>query len=153
MANNLLDLVNGWFAPTATLLESSDGIHKAAAVLLIELIRSDHHIDPQEMIALEQQLVDQLGLRPEDAAELIQLAEQQADISIALHPFTSTLNEYYNQEQKIALMGSLWAVAYADGRLDKYEESYLRQIADLLYIPHSKFIQTKIDCLKKLESQ
>ncbi|MEH6549990.1 MAG: TerB family tellurite resistance protein [Pseudomonadales bacterium] len=153
MANNLLDLVNGWFAPAATPLESSDGIHKAAAVLLVELVRSDHHIDPQEMIALQQQLVDQLGLSQEEAAELIQLAEQQADISIALYPFTSTLNEHYTQEQKTALMLSLWTVAYADGRLDKYEESYLRQIADLLYIPHSKFIQTKIDYLQKLESQ
>jgi uncharacterized tellurite resistance protein B-like protein len=38
----------------------------------------------------------------------------------------------------------MWEVAYADGRLDRYEEHMIRQVADLLYLSHSDFIRTKL---------
>ncbi|MEC8444130.1 MAG: TerB family tellurite resistance protein, partial [Pseudomonadota bacterium] len=30
------------------------------------------------------------------------------------------------------------------GNLDKYEEHIIRRIAELLYLPHSEFIRTKL---------
>ena len=41
-------------------------------------------------------------------------------------------------------MKAMWEIAYADGKLDKYEEHYLRKVSELLYIPHSQFIQQKL---------
>jgi uncharacterized tellurite resistance protein B-like protein len=38
----------------------------------------------------------------------------------------------------------MWRVAFADRRLDKYEEAQIRKIADLLYVPHKDFIRTKL---------
>jgi len=38
----------------------------------------------------------------------------------------------------------LWAVAYADDELDRYEEYYMRKIADLLHVSHSDYIKTKL---------
>ena len=46
------------------------------------------------------------------------------------------------------LLEDLWRVAYADDKLDKYEEYQIRKIADLLYIPHSIFIQSKLNVTK-----
>jgi uncharacterized tellurite resistance protein B-like protein len=46
--------------------------------------------------------------------------------------------------QKIALLESLWRVAFADGRLDKYEEQFIRRIAGLINLPPSEFTKTKL---------
>ena len=41
-------------------------------------------------------------------------------------------------------MTTLWRVAYADGKLDKYEENIIRRIADLIHIRHSEYIKCKV---------
>jgi uncharacterized tellurite resistance protein B-like protein len=41
----------------------------------------------------------------------------------------------------------LWSVAYADDKLDRYEEYYVRKIADLLYISHSDYIKAKLSVM------
>ena len=33
----------------------------------------------------------------------------------------------------------------ADGRLDKYEEHLIRQVAELTYVPHQDYIRCKLD--------
>ncbi len=38
----------------------------------------------------------------------------------------------------------LLLAAVADAVVDKYEEYYIRKIADLLYIAHSDYIQSKL---------
>ena len=35
-------------------------------------------------------------------------------------------------------------VAFADGNVDKYEEALIRQVAELIYVPHSDYIQSKL---------
>jgi uncharacterized tellurite resistance protein B-like protein len=38
----------------------------------------------------------------------------------------------------------MWAVAFADGNLDKYEEALIRQVAELTYVPHQDYIRCKL---------
>ena len=42
----------------------------------------------------------------------------------------------------------LWRVAYADAYIHKYEEYYIRKIADLLHVSHSDYIKTKLKAEK-----
>lgn len=42
--------------------------------------------------------------------------------------------------QKTWLVGALWRVAMADGRIGMYEVRLLRRLADLLYASHADFI-------------
>ena len=51
---------------------------------------------------------------------------------------------------KKRLIKSLWNVAFADGKLDKYEEHLIRKISDLIHISHSDFINQKIKAKKEL---
>ncbi len=37
-----------------------------------------------------------------------------------------------------------WDARYADELLDKHEEHLIRRLADLLYVPHGRFIQGKL---------
>ena len=38
---------------------------------------------------------------------------------------------------------NMWEVAYADGKIDRYEDHLIRQVADLLYLSHKDFIRSK----------
>ena len=42
------------------------------------------------------------------------------------------------------MIKSMWRVAFADGDLDKYEERLIRQVSDLIHVPHSDFVRLKL---------
>ncbi len=79
----------------------------------------------------------------EQVDELIDLARREVDLAVSLHDFTRMLNDNLNASEKIQVIELLWQVAFADAVLDKYEEYYIRKIADLLYISHKDYIRTK----------
>jgi uncharacterized tellurite resistance protein B-like protein len=64
---------------------------------------------------------------------------------ISLYEWTSIINETYEYKLRVDVIKSLWDVAYADGRIDKYEDYTIRKIADLLYVKHTDFIRTKLN--------
>lgn len=50
------------------------------------------------------------------------------------------------------LLELLWEVVYADAVLEKYEEHLVRKLAELLYVPHSQFIATKLRVVERLQA-
>jgi len=116
----------------------------AAACLLFEIAAIDYDVRGAELNALRTALADTLGLERTEIDQLVRLAGEENRRATDMHAFTREINEHFDYEQKQALMASLWRVAYADGRIDRYEEHYLRRIADLLYLTHTDFIQAKL---------
>jgi len=119
------------------------GRRLAAAALLIEVARADMRIDEGEAALVESLLVSTLGLARDEVDELVRLARAEIDEGASLHQFTHLINEHYAIEDKCRLMEQLWQVAWADGRIDKYEEQILRRLADLLHLRHAEFMQAK----------
>ena len=115
----------------------------ATAALLFEMQRVDHDEHPEERAALETALKKTFSLSEAETRELAELAEREARESVSLHQFTSLINNSFQLNEKIHIVEMLWRVAYADARLDRYEEALVRKIADLLYVPHRDFIQAK----------
>ena len=70
--------------------------------------------------------------------------QKQSEHAVDLIQFTSVINDTFELEQRVKILKSLWQVALADGNIDKYEEYIIRKISDLLYIPHSQYIQAKL---------
>jgi uncharacterized tellurite resistance protein B-like protein len=115
----------------------------ASACLLIEVMKSDHELDDREAAEFIEILQKQLDISDEDLADLVTLAEAEAKQATSLYEFTSLINAGYDYENKLALIENMWRVAYADERLDKYEEHLIRKISDLIYVSHRDFIRTK----------
>ncbi len=115
----------------------------SAAVLMVEVMRADFDSAPEERARAQALIESCYGLDASETAELIELAEAEADRATSLHEFTRRLTDHLDPEQREHLIELLWDLAYADGRIDKYEEYLLRRIADLLYVPHSAFIRAK----------
>jgi uncharacterized tellurite resistance protein B-like protein len=73
----------------------------------------------------------------------LSLAEEEVDHVVSLHDFTRSINDSLSREDRVKIVELLWRVAFADAVLDKYEEYFIRKIADLLYVSHKDYIQSK----------
>jgi uncharacterized tellurite resistance protein B-like protein len=143
LARKLESLLDG----TDELTSAEDEEHAmrlAAAALLVEVARADFDFDTEEAMALEALLRRQYELTEEEATLLLEEASERVEHSVSLFEFTRTLHERLDERQKSDLMGRLWAVAFADGRLDKYEDAMVHKIGELLYVPRSEVIRRKL---------
>jgi uncharacterized tellurite resistance protein B-like protein len=115
----------------------------AAAALLLEVTRSDHAAHPAEQTIVVDAIRKAYALNAPETDALLATAAARVEDAVSLHDFTRVLNARLGAAHKKALVADLWRVAYADGRLDKYEEYTIRKIADLLHVPHRDFIHAK----------
>ena len=111
----------------------------------IETARADFSEDEIEEASLRRLLCETLDVSVEEVDDLMRQAGEQLDEATSLYDFTRVINDHYSAAQKIELIGNMWRVAYADGRLDKYEEYLIRQVAELTYVPHSDYIKAKLE--------
>lgn len=126
--------------------EAENKEHKpelAAAALLVEIMNADNELTDNEAQSIQKILYDTLFIPMDVAAELLASAKAHVYDANDLFQFTNVINSHYSYEEKVSLIESLWKVAYSDQQLDKYEEHMIRRIADLLYVSHSDFIQTR----------
>jgi uncharacterized tellurite resistance protein B-like protein len=130
-------------------LEIDDGdtqhtIELATAVLLYEVMRADSKFEQLEQDSYRKQIDKHFSLSEAELETLCQLSQSQAEDAADYQQFTCVINDIYSPQEKRAVLDSLWSVAYADHELSPDEDYTIRKIADLLYIPHSQFIQSKL---------
>lgn len=144
----MLDNIKSLFAfndsASGTKAPTEHDIHLAVAALLLEVGYADFHIHPQELATVATALKEHFQLTQEETKELVEIAINTHDGEHSLHPFVRRINDSFTMDQKRRIIEDMWRVAYADHRLDKYEEHRIRQIAELLYLPHKDFIQAKL---------
>lgn len=124
--------------------DAAHRLHLATAALLLEVSRADFHVHDQELAEIAGVLQRQFGFTDEETRELIEVAREESDELLSLHPVVRLINEHFDAEGRARIMEDLWRVAYAKGTLDKHQEYTVRKIADLLYVPHSVYIRTKL---------
>lgn len=112
----------------------------AVASLLHDVTRVDLAESAEECAAAERALSDLFDLGRGESAAL--LAEGRAKASQLTSYFgpVSAIKRDFSLPQRVRLIEHLWRVAYADGRLDAYEDHFVRKIAHLLYVPNTDSI-------------
>ena len=115
----------------------------ATAVLLVEVTRADFIVEASERLKLRQLLEQQFNLSAQELDALLEQAEVDADRMVSIQHVTRLLNQHYDHAMKLQVVQMMWQLVYADGVKDHYEEHLIRQVADLLYISHSEFIQAR----------
>lgn len=118
-------------------------LEQAVAMLLLETAHADGSIDQRERHSLRQALSTIFQLDDQRVSQLVSEAQQRLQTSDGVYPFARRLRQAWSAERRHQLLVNLWAVVYADGRVDRYEESHLRQVADLLGLSHAEYIQAK----------
>ena len=115
----------------------------AATALMVQLSRVDNHEDERELATIVDCAVRVHEVTAEEAKSILDDALNHADDSTSLYEFTGVLNEQLSQAAKQAVLESIWRVALADGRIDKYEEHLIRRMADLLHLNHREYMQAR----------
>lgn len=125
---------------------------RAAAVVLLDLAAADDRQDEKELAIIHEAISRAFDLEPEALAGLIEEAHALQAEAVSLHDFTHDLRTGLDREARDALIGWLWQVAYADGRIHRYEEHLIRRLAGLLGVPHAEFIRRKHLAAEQAES-
>ena len=125
--------------------EREHAIRTVTAILMAEVARADGVFEVVESERIAELIVMNFGLSPEDAGELVNFAVDKVEGVVHLHEFTQLLHQHLTDSEKARVIELLWQVAYADGRLDKYEDSLVLKISDLLYVKRGRVMRLKHD--------
>ena len=132
--------------------ESKDNsIQKSICSLMIEVAYADNQLDESELKAMANYL-NKLDIEEEEIQEIVDATLSKSKESISFYEHTRILNDQLDYDQKKEVLNSVWAIAFADGEMDKYEEHLIRRIADLLYLNHKDFINAKLNQKKTNEN-
>lgn len=142
LLKNLVDTVS---SPEMESKSRGEALRIATAVLLVDVARADQDFDESEFERLLVLLQDHFQLSAEDAAVLANIAGEKAEDLVSVHEFTELLHQHLSEAEKADIVGMLWKIAYADGRLDKYEDSLVLKISDLLYVSRGRVMRLKHD--------
>ena len=123
-------------------------IRRATAVLMLDVALADKEFNQSELDHLRALAESHFGLGPEEAIDLIEEARSEAEELVSLHEFTQLLHQHMTEAEKARIIGMLWQIAYADGRLDKYENSLVLKISDLLYVSRGRVMRLKHDAAR-----
>lgn len=125
--------------------DREDMLRLATAVLMVDVARADAVFEESEFDRMLQLVESHFQLTPEEAAQLVNQASERADDLISAHEFTQHLHKHLDDDEKARIIGLLWKIAYADGSLDKYEDSLVLKISDLLYVSRGRVMRLKHD--------
>jgi uncharacterized tellurite resistance protein B-like protein len=149
MIKKLAEKISRAFAATDAAEPDPDvrasAIRMATAVLMTEVARSDYDYDESEFNLLLELISNHFHISPEEAAALANRAHETAEDYVSLYSFTHLLNENLSELEKEHIVSLLWQIAYADQRLDKYEDSLVLKISDLLYVSRMRVMRLKHD--------
>ena len=110
----------------------------AVAVLLHEARRADYVQDGEESSAAQAALVDMFGLERHQSAALLEEGRARAQQLTSFYAPVSVIKREFSLAERIRLVEHLWRVTFTDGRLDPYEDHYVRKIAHLLNVPNTE---------------
>ncbi len=140
MLSSLLDRLRGQLAEDDN---PEDLVPLAAATLLIEVAWADHDVSDEELDVVRQALKAQFGIEGAAVEALIEDSRREHDASVGLQTFTRTLVEAWDEAERFNLVVQLWRLALSDAQVDRFEEHTIRRIAELLYVSHARFIESK----------
>ena len=100
---------------------------------MVACSKADFDEDPEEEKAIIEILHETLKVSASTLESLLEMADAASEEE-NLTDITDLVNEYVCEADKHFLVENLWRVAYADGRLDKYEQLFIERIASLIQL-------------------
>lgn len=126
---------------------SKDAHHElglATAALAMDIARADSSMDDQERQHIASALANYFSLTAAETERVMRLADTRLQESVSMYDFTSQLKDGLDRQERVEIIRLLWDVAWADNEIHKYEEHFIRKIADLLHVSHSDYIHAKL---------
>jgi uncharacterized tellurite resistance protein B-like protein len=140
----MLDAIRRLFSgDTAKTADNEAALHLAAAVLLIEVAKSDRSIDDEELRRLRETLKRDWQLNDSDLNGLLDVAQDAAQANLSLNQHIDLINRNFSAARKLDLVRSLWQAACADGDIHRREEVLIQRLADLLEVSQAERMRAR----------
>jgi uncharacterized tellurite resistance protein B-like protein len=111
----------------------------AVAALLLEVAQCDRRIGAAESAAIERIVRERLRFDAVSAAALVEAARTEFDAALDDWIFAAAVREGFDIGERIAIVGQMWDLVYADGRLENLEEAVMQRLAGELGITGAEF--------------
>lgn len=147
----MIDEIKAWLERAGQPEADAGDLRIAVTALLVEAAHVDDAFDASERAVIGRLLERRFGLSAAAAQQLLTTAEDVADRSAQLFRFTRVINDSLSIEQRIELIEMMWEVAYADGHLDALEDTLLRRVGGLIYVPDRERGEARQRVLRRLE--
>jgi len=128
-------------------------IRTATAALLVEMVRVDAAVLGEEGQELRSLLGRHFGLPADEVDALIASAEAEVDAAASLYDFIKQLNGVLNEGDKARVLEMLWRIALSDQQLDRFEETLVRKVGDMLKLSSNEVARTKAKVQGELGKQ
>lgn len=120
----------------------SDEVRYAAAALMLVCAKSDFVDHPEEERAIVRLLESVFDLDQPAIDELVAVTDTETVVQ-GIERLTGLVNRHYTLEDKQILIENLWHVAFADGRLDEFEEQYIARVAFMIDLSQAEVARRK----------
>ncbi len=130
--------------------EENNSLQIASCALLLELANSDDDFSDEEKTRVIELMKTNFNLTDEEVDKLLELSQKQIEKSVSSYEFTEIINKQLNEDEKYQIIKNLWQLAYVDGKLDKYEDYYIRKISNNLHISNKERIAAKLEVKKEM---
>ncbi len=130
--------------------EENNSLQIASCALLLELANSDDDFSDEEKTRVIELMKTNFNLTDRDVDKLLELSQKQIEKSVSSYEFTEIINKQLNEDEKYQIIKNLWQLAYVDGKLDKYEDYYIRKISNNLHISNKERIAAKLEVKKEM---
>lgn len=118
-------------------------IELTAAVLAYEIARIDGDVSKSELNILIEEVKLISNKVGKNEKEILDIIEVYSNDSTSFYEFVEDINKNYDKDEKLSLLGFMWKIAYADGRLDVDEERLIRRLADMIKIKDIDVLRLK----------
>ncbi len=107
---------------------TSEDMQIATGVLLLEMAGSDKDYDPEEVHTVFRTMEREFKIDQDEALRLLELADKLRGQQEKIDRFISTLNDNFSDEQRVLVLSMVWQVVMADGKVDKFEKRFAKQV-------------------------
>ncbi len=115
----------------------------AAAALLFHVMDADGERAESERAILEEEIAENYDVDGETLQQILAAGERLEQESVDLYAFTSVLNQNLDQEAKVAFVGMMWEIVYADEVRTELEDNIVWRVAELLNVGREDRIRTR----------
>ena len=129
--------------PSKKTSSSNFELELTAAVLAYEIARIDGDISGDELTVLMQEIKKIAIKVNKKESEILKIIEIYSNDSISFYEFVEDINKNYTKSDKLALLDFMWAIAFADGKLDVDEEKLIRRLANMINIKDIEVLKLK----------
>ena len=121
----------------------ADDARLAAAALLFHVTAIDGVVGDDERDRLRTLLKERFGLGEDDLDDLLTAAETADNEAVDLYGFTSVLKQRLDIGERERMVGQMWDLVYADGKVHEFEDNLIWRAAELLGVSSEVRIRLK----------